>query len=95
MSKLARWAASLSPKLGARMGESVLFLQHTQQVEQKSLLRSSVERGLAGWIKNTLSLLENRESWVDITCGLDGKKFRVLIYGVSGETYGNVYLVLA
>ncbi|HBN62597.1 MAG TPA: hypothetical protein DD424_01695 [Porphyromonadaceae bacterium] len=95
MSKLARWAASLSPKLGARMGERVLFLQHTQQVEQKSLLRSSVERGLAGWIKNTLSLLENRESWVDITCGLDGKKFRVLIYGVSGETYGNVYLVLA
>lgn len=61
MSKLARWAASLSPKLGARMGERVLFLQHTQQVVQKSLLRSSVERGLAGWIKNTLSLLENRE----------------------------------
>ena len=51
--KLARWAATLSPKLAAWGEANVLFLQLTQQVGQKSLLRSSVGRAHVGRIGST------------------------------------------
>lgn len=50
--KLARWAASLSPKLAAWREGGLFFLQLTQQVVQKSLLRSYGGMTHGGWMES-------------------------------------------
>lgn len=50
---LARWVASLSPSSAPGERGELVFLQLTQQVVQKSLLRSSVEMTHLGWMERT------------------------------------------
>lgn len=49
---LARWAASLSPKLVAWREGELFCLQLTQQVVQKSLLRSYGGMTHVGWMES-------------------------------------------